>query len=99
MGGGGHQPLRVDGGMSASDWAMQFLADITGAPVDRPEVVETTAMGAAWLAGNRAGIYPGMDGFADMWRLERSFVPAMEDARREEKYAAWKRAVEAAQLF
>ncbi len=51
--------LRVDGGMSASDWSMQFLADILGAPVDRPKVQETTALGAAWLAGMRAGLYPG----------------------------------------
>ena len=50
--------LRVDGGLSASDWAMQFLADILEAPVDRPEVLETTALGAAWLAGMRAGLYP-----------------------------------------
>ena len=91
--------LRVDGGMSASDWTMQFLADITGAPVDRPQVLETTAMGAAWLAGQRAGIYPGMEEFAEGWALERQFEPAMEDDLRKGKYAAWKRAVEAAQKF
>ena len=91
--------LRVDGGMSASDFAMQFLADITGAPVDRPRVLETTAMGAAWLAGQRAGIYPDMEGFGDLWELERKFDPAMDDTKREEKYAAWKRAVEAAQAY
>ena len=91
--------LRVDGGMSASDFAMQFLADITGAPVDRPQVLETTAMGAAWLAGQRAGIYPGMEEFAEGWALERQFEPAMEDDLRKGKYAAWKRAVEAAQKF
>lgn len=91
--------LRVDGGMSASDFAMQFLADITGAAVDRPRVLETTAMGAAWLAGQRAGLYPGMDGFAETWELERQFDPAMDDATREAKYAAWKRAVKAAQAF
>ncbi|MBU2959798.1 glycerol kinase GlpK [Citreicella sp. C3M06] len=91
--------LRVDGGMSASDFAMQFLADITGAAVDRPKVLETTAMGAAWLAGQRAGLYPDMDGFAKTWELERQFDPAMDDATREDKYAAWKRAVKAAQAF
>ncbi|MCR8547872.1 glycerol kinase GlpK [Salipiger sp. P9] len=91
--------LRVDGGMSASDWAMQFLADITGAPVDRPQVLETTAMGAAWLAGQRAGIYPDMEGFAATWALERQFAPVMAAGAREEKYAAWKRAVAAAQAF
>lgn len=87
--------LRVDGGMSASDWTMQFLADILGAPVDRPEVLETTALGAAWLAGQRAGVYPGMDEFARTWALERQFTPAMEAGIRDTRYAAWKRAVEA----
>ncbi|MBT54412.1 MAG: glycerol kinase [Mameliella sp.] len=89
--------LRVDGGMTASDWAMQFLSDIIGASVDRPEVLETTAMGAAWLAGQRAGLYPDMAGFADTWALERRFEPAMDEDTRREKYAAWKRAVAAAQ--
>ncbi|MCA0964567.1 glycerol kinase GlpK [Salipiger bermudensis] len=97
--GGEEAALRVDGGMSANDFAMQFLADITGAPVDRPEVLETTAMGAAWLAGQRAGIYPGMEQFAEGWALERQFEPEMEDDLRKEKYAAWKRAVDAAQKF
>ncbi|WP_418594773.1 glycerol kinase GlpK [Ponticoccus sp. (in: a-proteobacteria)] len=91
--------LRVDGGMSASDYAMQFLADIIGAGVDRPTVLETTAMGAAWLAGQRAGLYPDMAGFSETWDLDRSFVPAMEAESRDAKYAGWKRAVEAAQAF
>ncbi len=94
--GEGAQPtLRVDGGMTASDWAMQFLADIIGAPVDRPQVLETTALGAAWLAGQRAGVYPGMAEFAKGWMLERTFTPAMTQDIRAAKYAAWKRAVEA----
>lgn len=87
--------LRVDGGMSASDWAMQFLSDIIGAPVDRPNVRETTALGAAWLAGMRAGIYPDQAGFAANWALERTFVPDMDSALRDQKYAAWNRAVQA----
>ena len=91
---GGDQTLRVDGGMSASDYAMQFLSDIIGAPVDRPQVLETTAMGAAWLAGQRAGVYPDMDGFAEMWRLDRSFEPAMSDDLR----AAEVRCLEARRL-
>ena len=95
----GDTALRVDGGMSASDWTMQFLSDILDARVDRPEVLETTAMGAAWLAGQRAGLYPDMDGFAETWALERSFVPIMNEELRSEKYAAWKRAVAAAQAF
>ncbi|QFT81820.1 Glycerol kinase [Roseovarius sp. THAF27] len=89
------QVLRVDGGMSASAWAMQFLADIIGAPVDRPKVLETTALGAAWLAGMQAGIYPDQAGFADGWALDRRFEPAMDATVRDDKYAAWKRAVEA----
>ncbi len=87
--------LRVDGGMTASDWAMQFLSDIIGAPVDRPEVLETTAMGAAWLAGSRAGVYPDAEGFAKSWALERRFEPVMPEAVRDAKYARWKRAVAA----
>ncbi|UWP91906.1 glycerol kinase GlpK [Aliiroseovarius crassostreae] len=94
-GDGGDQVLRVDGGMSASDWAMQFLSDIIGAPVDRPEVLETTALGVAWLAGMKAGIYPDQAGFAREWALEKRFTPVMSSQEREAKYARWKRAVAA----
>ncbi|MEI4488673.1 glycerol kinase GlpK [Frigidibacter sp. MR17.14] len=87
--------LRVDGGMSVSDWTMQFLSDIIGAPVDRPRVSETTALGAAWLAGMKAGLYPGPEGFAAGWALDRRFEPAMPEAERAEKYARWQRAVQA----
>lgn len=87
--------LRVDGGMSASDYAMQFLADILGAPVDRPQGLETTALGAAWLAGSKAGDWPGMAGFAEGWALERRFEPAMGDEQRNRRRAAWSRAVQA----
>jgi glycerol kinase len=87
--------LRVDGGMSASDWAMQFLSDIIGAPVDRPVVRETTALGAAWLAGMQAGICPGPAEFARDWALERRFEPAMDAEVRDAKYARWGRAVQA----
>jgi len=93
--GSGDNALRVDGGMTASDWAMQFLSDIIGAQVDRPEVLETTAVGAAWLAGSRAGIYPDMEGFAKSWALERRFEPAMDEDARAKKYGTWKRAVAA----
>ncbi|MEO1724241.1 MAG: glycerol kinase GlpK [Pseudomonadota bacterium] len=85
--------LRVDGGMSASDYAMQFLSDIIGAPVDRPKIQETTALGAAWLAGMSAGVFPGLDAFAESWALERRFEPAMEAAERDRKYAGWTDAV------
>ncbi|MDV7141374.1 glycerol kinase GlpK [Tropicimonas sp. TH_r6] len=87
--------LRVDGGMTANDWAMQFLSDIIGASVDRPEILETTALGAAWLAGMEAGLYPDRAGFAKTWSRERRFEPSLEDTHRDEKYAAWKRAVAA----
>ena len=97
--GGEIATLRVDGGMSASDWAMQFLSDVIGASVDRPEVLETTALGAAWLAGQRAGLYPNMEGFARGWALDRRFEAKMDDATRDEKYGAWKRAVDATLQF
>ncbi len=87
--------LRVDGGMTASDWAMQFLSDIIGAPVDRPRVLETTALGAAWLAGSRAGVYPDAEGFARAWALDRRFAPGMAEETRDAKYARWRRAVAA----
>ena len=92
---GASQVLRVDGGMSASDWAMQFLADIIGAPVDRPEVFETTALGAAWLAGMQAGVYPDAGAFAREWALERRFEPVMAAPDREARYDRWRRAVSA----
>jgi glycerol kinase len=96
---GAESTLRVDGGMTASDWSMQFLADIIGAKVDRPVVRETTALGAAWLAGQRAGIYPDQSEFAANWALERTFEPKMDEAIRAKKYRAWKRAVAATMSF
>ncbi|WP_386625019.1 glycerol kinase GlpK [Sulfitobacter geojensis] len=95
QGHGADATLRVDGGMSASNPAMQFLADIIDAPVDRPQVLETTAMGAAWLAGQRAGLYPDMQGFADNWAIERTFTPDMGPDLRKQRYDAWQRAVKA----
>ncbi len=94
-GGGGEAVLRVDGGMSASDWTMQFLADVIGAPVDRPTVLETTALGAAWLAGMQVGMYPAMDEFAREWHRDRRFEPGMQADVRDAKYARWQRAVAA----
>ena len=91
--------LRVDGGMAASDWTMQFLADILGAPVDRPKVTETTALGAAWLAGWRAGLCGGPADFAASWALERRFEPAMARQERDARQARWRRAVAAAMAF
>ena len=85
--------LRVDGGMTASDVAMQFLADITNAPVDRPVVMETTALGAAYLAGYQAGVCPDPAGFAETWRLDVRFRPALDAAARARKWAGWQAAI------
>lgn len=87
--------LRVDGGMTASDWAMQFLSDILGAPVDRPVITETTALGAAYLAGLKAGICPTPDEFQKSWARQRQFLPLMDETKRAAKYARWTRAVAA----
>jgi glycerol kinase len=85
--------LRVDGGMCASDVAMQFLADMLGAPVDRPVVMETTALGAAYLAGRKAGVCPDLAEFAATWKLEKRFEPAMDPEVRARKWAGWRDAV------
>jgi glycerol kinase len=91
--GGTDTVLRVDGGMAASDLTMQFVADILAAPVDRPGVMETTALGAAYLAGYAAGVCPDLPGFAARWRCERRFEPQMDATTRERKWAGWRDAV------
>lgn len=85
--------LRVDGGMSASNWTMQFLADILNARVDRPVVMETTALGAAWLAGSHVGFYGDVTSFAEKWQLDQHFDPAMDEAVRSKKFAGWQDAL------
>jgi glycerol kinase len=85
--------LRVDGGMVASDWTMQFLADLLGAPVDRPQVTETTALGAAYLAGLQAGLLPPPGDAPTHWRLERRFLPNMTRAEAARRKADWQDAV------
>jgi glycerol kinase len=85
--------LRVDGGMCASDWTMQFLADILNAPIDRPTVLETTALGAAWLAGMRSGTWPDMEEFSKSWKLQNRFEAKMSDTVRDQKYGDWTSAV------
>lgn len=85
--------LRVDGGMVASDWAMQRLADLLDAPVDRPTILETTAVGAAWLAGSKAGVWPDAEGFAAAWSLDRRFLPDMDKTTRRKKLHGWRDAV------
>lgn len=91
--GGEAKVLRVDGGMVASDWTMQCLADILNAPVDRPTVLETTALGAAWLAGARAGVWPDAEKFAASWALDRQFTPRMSEQERARKLKGWRNAV------
>jgi glycerol kinase len=82
--------LRVDGGMVASDWTMQCLADILDAPVDRPQILETTAVGAAYLAGLAQGLCPAPAEFAKTWKLDKRFAPLMPADLREQKYAGWR---------
>jgi glycerol kinase len=92
---GSESVIRVDGGMVASDWTMQFIADIVGAPVDRPTFRETTALGAAFLAGWRAGLYPAPGELTEYWGLDRRFAPMMSSQARERRRAGWRSAVDA----
>ena len=85
--------LRVDGGMVANNWFAQFLADLLGVPVDRPKNIETTAMGAAFLAGLGSGLYTNLEDVENLWSLERRFEPAMTEAAREAHLEGWQRAV------
>lgn len=89
----GEARLRVDGGMTASDWTMQFLADILDCEVDRPVNLETTALGAAYLAGLQAGLYPPPSDFSEQWQLERTFGPQMPSERRDTLLSGWREAV------
>ncbi|MEJ7605437.1 MAG: FGGY-family carbohydrate kinase [Bryobacteraceae bacterium] len=90
--------LRVDGGASANDFLMQFQADILGRRLVRPADVETTALGAAYLAGLATGIWKNVEELESFWRRDKVFEPAMEGSRRDELYSGWKRAVAAARL-
>ncbi|MDL2409319.1 glycerol kinase GlpK [Rhizobium calliandrae] len=92
-GSGRETVLRVDGGMVASDWTMQRLADLLDAPVDRPIILETTALGAAWLAGSRAGVWPDRKKFAKAWARDRRFEPDMDEKTRTMKLKGWRDAV------
>ncbi|MDH7803536.1 MULTISPECIES: glycerol kinase GlpK [unclassified Rhizobium] len=89
----GKTVLRVDGGMVASDWTMQRLADVLAAPVDRPVFLETTILGAAWLAASRAGIWPDREAFAAHWRRDRRFNPDMDETERKSAIAGWRDSV------
>jgi glycerol kinase len=87
------EALRVDGGLAASDWAMQFIADILPASVERPHSLETTASGAAYIAGLSRGLCPPPQEMMSRWSAARHFAPAMDRDEREERYAGWQRAV------
>ena len=92
-----HRPiseLRVDGGAARNDLLMQFQADIMGVPVVRPEITETTALGAAYLAGLASGVWSATDELSSLWRVERRFDPLMGDDERDALLAQWRRAVE-----
>ncbi|MDP3535141.1 MAG: glycerol kinase GlpK [Halomonas sp.] len=85
--------LRVDGGMVKNSWVMQFLADMLNVQVDRPTILETTALGAAYLAGLRLGWYDSLEEIEQLWRCEKSFTPMMEETTREHLYQGWLDAV------
>jgi len=85
--------MKVDGGMVTNDWFCQRLADITGLAVERPVVTETTALGAAYLAGLAAGLFQDTKDIAARWALDRRFVPVMKKAERDRLYGGWKSAV------
>jgi glycerol kinase len=85
--------LRVDGGMVVNDPLMQRLADTVGAPVERPKVIETTALGAAFLAGLQAGLWPSLEALSETWALDRAFRPAEDTASRDRRYIGWQDAV------
>ncbi|MDU6179356.1 MAG: FGGY-family carbohydrate kinase, partial [Staphylococcus lugdunensis] len=91
--------LRVDGGAVKNNFLMQFQADIVDTPVERPEIQETTALGAAYLAGLAVGFWDSKDEIAHRWKLEKEFEPQMEDQERTKLYKGWKKAVEATQIF
>jgi glycerol kinase len=86
--------LRVDGGMVVNDWVVQFLCDLLRVPIERPTVVETTALGAAYLAGLQAGVYRSLDEIAQLWRSERRFEPTRPQDRMDRLYQGWREAVE-----
>ncbi len=89
--------LKVDGGMVANNWVMQFLSDTLNLEVDRPAVAETTALGAAYLAGLQHGIYKSLDDIKENWKLDRSFTPEMGEATRKQNLAGWDLAIKKTQ--
>ncbi len=91
--------LRVDGGAASNNFLMQFQSDILGVPVERPAVLETTALGAAYLAGLAIGFWNDTGDVSGHWRVDRRFAPQMTEKRRAELYAGWEKAVQATRAF
>jgi glycerol kinase len=85
--------LRADGGMSANNWMLQFVADIAGISVERPACIETSALGAAYLAGLQVGMYSSLEDITNLWKMNASFAPHMQAAKCNELYVGWKEAV------
>ena len=85
--------MRVDGGMAANNWFIQFLADILDVEIDRPKTIETSALGAAYLAGLQAGIYDSLDHIASLWQADTSLTPQMSNEQRDSLLAGWQDAV------
>lgn len=86
--------LRVDGGMVVNNWVMQAMADVLGIPIERPKITETTALGAAYLAGLKANIFNSLEDLSRLWQLENQFEPATDDKTRDQKYQGWLEAVQ-----
>ena len=85
--------LRVDGGMVVNDWLVQFLADVLGITITRPKITETTALGAAYLAGLQAGVFDSLEEVAELWQEDRQFRPELPLERRQSVYAGWQEAI------
>ncbi|WP_088014983.1 glycerol kinase GlpK [Gottfriedia acidiceleris] len=91
--------LRVDGGAVKNNFLMQFQSDLLDVPVERPEVNETTALGAAYLAGLAVGYWENQETISKQWNMDKRFKPEMQDEKREELYSGWKKAIEATKAF
>jgi glycerol kinase len=87
------QALRVDGGMVANNWFLQFLADLLNLPVERPQVTETTALGAAYLAGVQLGVYESLADISSYWQRDALFTPRLGQKERDDLLSGWKKAI------
>lgn len=91
--------LRVDGGASANNFLMQFQSDILNVNIDRPKIIETTALGAAYLAGLSVGFFKSIEEIKEKWEIDKEFTPSMDDRKRTILYKGWKRAVDRTLLW